>query len=122
MDPAITAHVKVILDTKDQPITDTNINPTQYTLVHQFSGLYQIFQIHGNAVDSDLPNDIKINDTVNISRLKVDYTDDFSVARWPPPQGSSYFINTIRNHRPSSGGTGREYKVKCEGWDEKDST
>jgi hypothetical protein len=70
-----------------------------------------------------------IHDTVNVSRLKVDRTDDSRVAwRQPPPPvrtsraGTSYVVESIVNHRPNSDGTGWEYEVKWEGWDEKDNT
>jgi hypothetical protein len=33
-----------------------------------------------------------------------------------------YVFQSIANHRPTSEGTGREYKVKWEDWDEKDNT
>jgi len=70
-----------------------------------------------------------IHDTVSITRLKVDYMDDSRVAWRPPPPpvwtshaGTSYIAQSITKHRPSSDGTSREYKVKWEGWDEKDNT
>jgi len=70
-----------------------------------------------------------IYDTVNVSTLKVDHTDDSRIAwRPPPPQvqtsraGTSYVVESIAKHRPSSDRTSWEYKVKWEGWDEKDNT
>jgi len=70
-----------------------------------------------------------IYDTVNISRLKVDCTDISRIARRPPPSlvrtrpaGTSYVIQSIANHRQSSEGTGWEYEVKWDGWDETHNT
>jgi len=70
-----------------------------------------------------------IYNTVNISRLKVDCTDDSRIAWRPPPPlvrtsrtGKSYIVKSIAKHQPSSDGTSWEYKVKWEGWDEKDNT
>jgi hypothetical protein len=68
-------------------------------------------------------------DTVNVSRLKVDRTDDSRIA-WRPtplpvltsPASTSYVVQSIANHSPSSEGTGWEYEVNWEGWDEKDNT
>jgi len=70
-----------------------------------------------------------IYDTVNVSGLKVDRTDDSRITWRPPPPpvrtshaGTSYVVQSIAIRRPSSEGTGWEYKVKWEGWDEKDNT
>ena len=91
--------------------------------------MYEILQIHGNAVELDLPNDLTIYDTVNVSRLKVDRTDDSSIAWGPPPPpvrtsraGTSHVVESIAKHLPSSDGTSWEDEVKWEGWDEKDNT
>jgi hypothetical protein len=70
-----------------------------------------------------------IEDTVDVSRLKVDCKDN-SRATWrPPPQpeltshmGTSYIVQLIANHHPSSDGTGWEYAVKSQEWDEKGNT
>ena len=98
-------------------------------LVHRYIGPYEILQIRGNALELDLPNEMTIHETVNVSRLKVDRTDDSRIAwRAPPlpgltsPAGTSYLVESIAKHRPSSDGTSWEYKVKWEGWDEKDNT
>jgi hypothetical protein len=129
IDPAITTCVKVFIDTKDMPITYTNCDPMRRKLVHHYLGSYEILRIRGNAVDVDLPNDMTIHNTVNVSRLKVDCTDDSSVGWRPPPPpirtclaGTSYIIESIAEHRPSSDGTSWEYEVKWEGWDENDNT
>jgi hypothetical protein len=129
IDPAITAGAMVFLDTKDLPITYTNVNPTRRTLVHRYIGPYKILRIRGNAVELDIPNDMAIHYTVNVSRLKVDHTDDSRVGwRQPPPPvrtsraGTSYVVVSIVNHQPNSDGTGWEYEGKWEGWDEKDNT
>jgi hypothetical protein len=128
-DPAITAGAKVFLDTKDLPITYANVNPTRRKLVHCYIGPYKILQIRGNTVKLDVPNDMAIHDTVNVSRLKVDCTDDSRVAWRPLPPlvrtscvGTSYVVESILNHQPSSDGTGWAYEVKWEGWDEKNNT
>jgi len=112
IDPAITAGAKVFLDTKDLPITYTNVNPTRRKLVHRYIGPYEILQIHRNAVELDLPNDMTIHDIVNISRQKVDRTDDSRIAWRPPPLpvwtsrvGTSYVVESIAKNRPSSDGT-----------------
>jgi hypothetical protein len=129
IDPAITAGGKVFLDSKDLPITYANVNPTRHMLVHRYIGPYEILRICRKAVELDLPNDMTIHDTVNVSRLIVDRTDDSRIAwRLPPPPvwtsraGTSYVVELITKHRPSSDGTGWEYEVKWEGWDEKDNT
>ena len=129
IDPAITAGAKVFLDTEDLPITYANVNPTQHKLVHPYIGPYEILRIRGNAVEVDLPNDMTIHDTGNVSRLKVDRTDDSMIAwRRPPPPvwtshaDTSYIVESIANHRPSSNGTSWKYEVKWEGWDQKDNT
>jgi putative transposase len=129
IDPAITAGAKVFLDTKDLPVTYANVNPTRRKLVHRYIGPYEILRIRGNAVELDLPNDMMIHDTVNVSRLKIDRTDNSRIAWRPPPPpvrtsraGTSYVVESIANHRSRSDGTGWEYEVKWEGWDEKDNT
>jgi hypothetical protein len=49
-----------------------------------------MLRIPGNAVELDLPNDMTIYDTVNVSRLKVYCRDDSRVAWRPsPPQKCS---------------------------------
>jgi hypothetical protein len=70
-----------------------------------------------------------IYDTVNVSWLKVDRTDHSTIASEPPPppvwtspEGTLYDVQSIAHHRPSSEGTGLEYEVKWESWDEKDNT
>ena len=129
IDPAITPGMKVFPDTKDLPSTYANVNPTGRKLVHRYIGPYEILRIRGNAIELDLPNNMTIYDTVNVSRLKVDRTDDSRIAWRPPPPsvqtsraGTSYVVQSITNRRPSSEGTGWEYEVKWEGWDEKDNT
>jgi hypothetical protein len=129
IDPAITVCAKGFLDTKDLPITYANVNPTRRKLVHCYIGPYEILRIRGNAAELDLPNDLTIHDTVNVSRLKVDCTDDSRIAwRLPPAPvrtsraGTSYLVESIAKHRPSSDGTSLEYEVKWKGWDEKDNT
>jgi hypothetical protein len=119
IDPAITAGAKVFLDTKDLPITYANVNPTRRKLVHRYIGLYEILRIRGNAVELDLLKDMTIHDTGNVSSLKVDHTDDSRIDRRPssPPvqtsrPGTSYVLESIAKHRPSSDGTSWEYKVK----------
>ena len=83
----------------------------------------------GNAVKLDLPNDMTMYDTANVSRLKVDRTDISRIAwRLPPPlvqtgcAGTRYVVEYITKHRLSSDRTCWEYKVKWEGWDGKDNT
>lgn len=121
--------MKVFPDTKDLPITYANVNPTRCKLVHHQIGPYEILQIPRNAVELDLPNDMTINNTVNISRFKDDYKDDSKVP-WrppPPPVRTSRVtrwdvIQSIANHCPSFQGTSWRYKLKLEGWDKKDDT
>jgi len=79
IDPAITASAKGFLDTKVLPITYTYVNPTRRTLVHRYIGPYDILRIRENAIELDLPNDMKIHVTINVSRLKADRTDDSRV-------------------------------------------
>ena len=122
IDPAITAGAKVYLDTKDLPITYANVNPTRGNLVHRYIGPCEIVQIGGNGIELDLPQNMTIYDTVNVSRLKVDRTDDSRVAWWLPPPpvrtshaGTRYIVESIAKHRPSSDGTSWECEVKWEG-------
>jgi len=70
-----------------------------------------------------------IYDTVNVSWLKVDRTDDSTIAWWLPPPlvqtsraGTSHVVESIAKHRPSSDRTSWDDEVKWEGWDEKDNT
>ena len=128
IDPAITAGAKVFFDTKHLPITYANFNPTQSKLVHRYIRPYEILRICGNAVELDLPYDMPIHNTVNVSRLKVDCTDDSRIAWRPPPPpvrtsraGPRYVVESMAKHWPSSDGTSWEYEVKWEGWDEKDN-
>jgi hypothetical protein len=127
--PAITAGAKVFSDTKDLPITYANVNPTRCKLVHRYIGPYEILCIGGKDVELDLPNDMTIHDSVNVSRLKVDHTDDSRIAWRPPPPpvrtscaGTSYFFESITKHWASSDRTSWEYEVKWEDWDEKDNS
>jgi len=129
IDPAITASVKLFSDTKHLPITYANVNPMRHELVHRGIGPYEILRIRGNAIEQDLPNDMTIHDTVNISRLNVDLIDDSMIAWRPPPPpvrtsrgGTSYVVESIAKHLPSSEGNSWGYEVKWEGWDEKDNT
>jgi len=69
------------------------------------------------------------DDTVNISRLTVDHTDDSRIAWRPPPPpvrtshtGTGYLIKSIAKQGPSSDGTSSEYEVTWQSWDEKDDT
>jgi hypothetical protein len=80
IDPTITTGANIILDTNDLPITYANVNPTQRKLVHCYIGPYQILRICGNAVELDLRNNMTIDDTVNVSKLKVDRTDDSRIS------------------------------------------
>jgi len=61
--------------------------------------------------------------------VKVDSTDNCRVVwRLPPPPvgtsraGTSNVVQSIANHSESSEGTGWEYEVKWEGWNQKDNT
>jgi len=129
IDPAITASAKVFLYTQDLPIAYANVNPTRRKLVHCYIDSYEILRIRGNAVKLDLPNNLMIYNTVNVSRLKVDSTDDPSIAWWLPPPavrtsraGTSHVVESIAKHRPSSDGTSWDDEVKWKGWDENDNT
>ena len=94
-------------------------------VVHRYLGQYEILRIRRDTVELDHPNDMKIYNTVNASRLKVVRTDGSRIAwRLPPPPvrtsraGTSYVVESITKHRPSSIGTSWEYEVNWEGWDE----
>jgi len=109
IDPAITTSAKVFLDTKDSPITCANVNPTRRKPLHHYIGRYEILRICENAVELDITNDMTIYDTVNVSRLKVDLTDDSRVdwgLQTLPVQtcraGTSHVVESIPKHRPSS--------------------
>jgi len=115
IDPASTAGAKVFLATKDLPITYAKVNPTRLKLVYHYIGRCEIHRIRGNAVELHLPNDMTVYDTVNVSMLKVVRTDDSRVVWRPPPPpirtscaGTSYVVQSVANHRPSSEGTSRE--------------
>jgi len=107
-DPAITTGAKVFLDTKDLPITYTNVNPMRHKPVHSYIGPYEILRTSANTVELDLPDDMKIYKTVNVSRVKVDRTDDSRIV-WQLPlltvptscAGTSYVVESIAKHRPS---------------------
>jgi hypothetical protein len=117
------------LDTKDLPITYANVNTTQHKLVHRYIGPNQTLQTLGNTVKPDTPNDITIYDTVPVSRVKLDHTDDSKVARPPPPlqvqtscTGTRYVVESIPKYHTHSAGTSWEYELKWEDWDENDNT
>jgi hypothetical protein len=132
VDPRIKAGAKVFLDAKDLPITYANVRPHRRKLIHRYLGPYEIVRLVGpNAVELDLPNDMQIHDVVNVSRLKVDRTDNERIYVTPPPTvrtsraGTSYVIEAILGHRPDEdkkGAAALEYEVKWGGWDTKDNT
>jgi hypothetical protein len=121
---------KVFLDAKDLPITYANVRPNRRKLIHRYLGPYQIVRMtNPNAVELDLPNDMAIHDVVNVSRLKLDRTDDERIYVTPPPpvrtsrSGTSYLIEGIVGHQPDEDRkAGWKYHVKWEGWDAKDNT
>jgi len=113
IDPASTAGAEVSLYTEVLPIAYSNLNPTRHKVVHHHIGTYKILRIYGNAVELDLPPYMSIYNSVNISRLKVDRTDDSRVAWRPPPLlvwtshvGTCYVIESIADLQHSSEGTG----------------
>ena len=121
--------MKLFSDTKDLAITYANVNPTRRELLHHYIGPHEILRIRGNAVKLDLPNNMTIHDTVKVSRLDVDRMHDSKIAWRPPPppvrtshRGTSYVVESIAKHLPSSDGNSWGYEVKWEGWDEKDNT
>jgi len=111
IDPAITAVMKILLSSNDLPITYTNMNLTQCKLEHGYIWPYWILQIHRNAIQLDIPNDMKVYDAGNISRSIAECTDDVMVAWqqpppliWTHPGQSNYDVQSIKSHQSSSDG------------------
>jgi hypothetical protein len=107
VDPHIKAGAKVVLDAKDLPITYANVRPGSRKLIHRYLGPYEVVRfINPNAVELDLPNDMKIHDVINVSRLKAARANDERIEITPPPPvrtsraGTSYVIEAIVGHRP----------------------
>jgi hypothetical protein len=132
VDKRIKVGAKVFLDAKDLPITYANVRPNRRKLIYRYLGPYEIVRmVNPNAVELDFPNDMKIHDVVNVSRLKVDRTDSLSERIYvtPPPPvrtsrtGTTHIIEAIVGHRPDEDKrAGWKYHVKWEGWDPKDNT
>jgi hypothetical protein len=130
VDPRMRVGSKVFLDTKDLPITYTNVRPNRQKLVHRYLGPYTIRKMmNPNAVELDLPNDMQIHDVVNVSRLKVDRTDNDRIYVTPPPpmrtsrSGTTHVIEAVVGHRQDEDRrAGWKYQVKWEGWDVTDNT
>jgi hypothetical protein len=130
VDQRVKVGASVFLDAKDLPITYANVRPNRRKLIHHYLGPYKIVRmVNSNAVELDLPNDMKIHDVVNVSRLKVDRTDNERIYVTPPPpvrtsrSGTTHIIEAIVGHRPDEDRrTGWKYHVKWEGWDPKDNT
>jgi len=66
--------------------------------------------------------------TINISRLKADCTDESRVIWSPLPSpvrtswaDTSHVLKSIAIHRPDSQATRWEFEVKLEGWEKKDN-
>jgi hypothetical protein len=75
----------VMLSTKDLPITYANQDPSRRKLQHPWAGSYKIIKFRGpNAVELELPADMTIHDTENVSRIKK-YTADQAPEKPPPP-------------------------------------
>jgi hypothetical protein len=117
------------LDAKDLPITYANVRTGSRRLIHRYLGPYEVVRfINPNAVELDLPNDMKVHDVINVSRLKADRTNNERIyITHPPPvrtsrTGTSYVIEAIVGHRPNEKKGTWEYEVKWEGWDAKDNT
>lgn len=128
--PEIKKGAMVFLDAKNLPITYANVSPGKRKLIHRFIGPYKIVRmINQNAVELDLPKDMKIHDVVNVSRLKLDKTTRERIYITPPPPvrtsrgGTSYIIERIVDHRPETKNKkNMEYLVKWEGWEDADDT
>jgi hypothetical protein len=130
VDRRICVGARVFLDAKDLPITYANVRPNRRKLVHRYLGPYMIVRmVNPNAVELELPNDMAIHDVVNVSRLKLDRTNDERIYVTPPPpvrtsrSGTTHIIEAIVGHRPyEDKRAGWKYHVKWEGWDSKDNT
>jgi hypothetical protein len=132
VDKRIKVGASAFLDAKNLPITYANVRPNRRKLIHRYLGPYKIVRmVNSNAVELDLPNDMKIHDVVNVSRLKVDRTDNSNeriyVTPLPPVRtsrsGTTHIIEAIVGHRPDEDKrAGWKYHVKWEGWDSKDNT
>jgi hypothetical protein len=76
----------VMLNTKDLPITYTSQDPSLRKLQHPRAGPYRIIKFRGpNAVELELPTDMAIHDTVNVSRVKKYIADPDPARDKPPP-------------------------------------
>ena len=129
VDAGIKVGAKVFLGSKDLPITYANTDPNRRKLVHRFIGPYTIVRMVGpNAVELDLPRDMKIHDVINVSRLKLDCSSTDRILKPPPPPirtskagQTTYAVEKILSHLPDAKNTW-QYRVKWEGWDDNDST
>jgi hypothetical protein len=95
IDPSITTGMMVFLDTQDLPITYANVNPARHKLGRHYIGHYKTLRICMKGIDLGLANETTISNTVNVSRLKVESTQDARIAwRPPPPQVWSSCLGT----------------------------
>jgi hypothetical protein len=98
IDPSITTGMMVFLDKQDLPITYANVNPGRHKLGHHYIGQYKTLRIRMKGIDQGLANETTISNTVNVSRLKVDSTQNARIAWWPPPpQVWSSCLGTCHN-------------------------
>jgi hypothetical protein len=66
----------MMLSTKDLPITNANQDPSRWKLQHPWARPCKITKFRGpNTVELELPADMTIDDTVNVSTFKK-YTTD----------------------------------------------
>ena len=124
----------VMLNTKDLPITYASQDPSRRKLQYPWAGPYRIIMFRGpNAVELELPKDMSIHDTVNVSRLKKYIADPTREKPPPPPiravmdkHGTiqrSYVVEAIVSHKKAPGiKGGYKFQIKWEGYDDDDMT
>jgi len=123
-----------MLSTQDLPITYVNKDPSRRKLQHPWAGPYKIIKFRGpNAVRLELPPDMTIYDTVNISRIKK-YTVDRAREKPPTPpvwtvrakDGTIqrwYDVKAITSHMRAPGVKGcYKYQIRWQGYDDNEMT
>jgi len=86
-----------------------------------------------NAVELELPADMTIHDTLNVSRIKKYTADQVPEKPAPPPDWTvgdkdgtilhSYVVEVITSHKRATGvKCGYKYQIKWEGYDDDEMT
>ena len=124
----------VMLNTKDLEITYASQDHSCWKLQHQWAGPYRIIKFQeSDTVELELPNDMTIHNTVNISRLKT-YIADLIWEKSPPSSiqavmdkhgmiQHSYVVEVFVIPKKAPGITGgNKYQIKWEGYDDYNMT